>query len=563
MPDLYEGAMEYQKIGILRRNGQKQKATCPAVCCTASQVTCGGASSGGVLVLILLLLICSTGCMRVGPDYVRPEIAIEPQWLAARDAKVFSDEEIPLEWWKQFGDPLLETLVEKVRKDNLQLQVAGLRIYQARAQLASVVGGFYPNQQLQGSYQWTHPSDLASTAPQPGSGMHNHDILTSSAGLSASWEPDFWGKQARQTEAAAATLHATISEYHAAMASFTAEVASTYISYRTLQQEYAFAKANVEIQRENLRIATTRFNLGATSDRDVQQARAQLTSTEGSLPSLRSSLTKTGNALCTLLGLPPRDLEKLFGYGSIPRATGEVAVGIPSDLLRRRPDVRTAELQAMAACAQVGATKAELFPAFTIGGFVGFSASNVGAFTLGDMFGQGYTANGAPSVSLPFFNYGRITNSVRANDAAYQQALVLYRNTVISALADAENSLDAFLHSRMQVTSYEQSSRAAKKSLSLALIQYRDGATDFTTVLTAAATLADSQRTLAQAYGGVGKGLVSLYRALGGGWQQQTPMKPVPDAMLIQMRERTSWGRVLDDPEGFPPEEAGIHVPDF
>ena len=217
----------------------------------------------------------------------------------------------------------------------------------------------------------------------------------------------------------------------------------------------------------------------------------------------------------------------------------------------------------MAACAQVGATKADLFPAFTLGGFVGFSASNVGAISISDTFGRGYTANAGPSVTLPFFNYGRITNAVRARDAAYQGALASYRNTVLGALADAESSLDTFLQSRLRVGFYATSSRAAQESLKLALIQYRDGATDFTTVLTAAATLADSQNTLAQAQGSVALGLVGLYRALGGGWEQPGEFKPVPDAVLVEMRARTNWGNLLRDPKGFPPSESGPHLPDF
>lgn len=485
---------------------------------------------GAVLLLGLAVLLMSlhTACTRVGPNFALPEVKANEQWLtvlehegvfAERDAAVMSMEPVPLAWWAGFNDPTLDRLVRLVRERNISLRVAAYRIAEARAQLAVSIGNFYPYQELTADYTWTDPSKVSEYAPQPSTGESYPNYQTTSLGLSASWEPDFWGKYSRLTEAASATMQASMADFNVAMASITAEVATVYIQYRTLQEEKDILKRNIHIQEENLRIATARYTLGATSELDVEQAKAQLSNTKAQLPAILTSITKASNALCTLLALPPSNMRVVLGYGDIPQFRGDVAVGIPADLVRRRPDVRKAEFQAMAACAQVGATKAELYPSFSLSGFVGFSASNVGAFSTSDIFGQGFTAYGGPSFTWPIFNYGRIVNAVKAKDFAYEASLLSYRDTVLTAMADAENAMEAFLQSRAQVLAYEESSRAAESSLKLALVQYRDGATDFTTVLTAAATLASSQDNLAQAQGQVGQGLVSLYRALGGGWE--------------------------------------------
>lgn len=481
-----------------------------------------------ILACLVTMTSLQVACVRVGPDFSLPEVAVNEDWLtvlehdgvlAQRDAEVVSMEPMPLAWWSIFHDPILERLVRLVRERNISLHVAAYRIAEARAQLAVSIGNFYPYQTLKGDYTWTDPSKVSEYAPQPSTGESYPNYQTTSLGLSASWEPDFWGKYGRLTEAAAATLQASMADFNAAMASVTAEVANVYIQYRTLQEEKDILKRNINIQKENLRIATTRYELGATSELDVEQAKAQLSNTQAQLPAILTSIAKTSNALCTLLAMPPSNMRMVLGHGGIPRFYGSVAVGIPADLLRRRPDVRKAEFQAMAACAQIGATKAELYPSFSLSGFVGFSASNVGAFSTSDIFGQGFTAYGGPSFTWPIFNYGRVVNAVKAKDFAHQAALLTYRNTVLAAMADVENAMEVFLQARAQVLSYEESSRAAEASLKLALAQYRDGASDFTTVLTAAATLASTQQNLAEVQGNVGQGLVALYRALGGGWE--------------------------------------------
>lgn len=473
---------------------------------------------------LALIVMSHSACTRLGPDFALPEIEINTDWLAEdelfteRDAAVLALEAVPAKWWTTFEDPALERLVELVRERNITLKMALLCIVEARAQLSSTIGNFFPYQELKGDYTWTDPSKVSEYAPQPDTGLSYPNYQTTSLGLSASWEPDFWGKYSRLTEAAVATMQSTMADYNAALASLTAEVATIYIQYRTYEQEYRIIERNIAIQRENLRVATARYKLGATSERDVQQATAQLSDTEGALPSVRHAIRKASNALCTLLAIPPHDMRLILGLGSIPQTRQAVAVGIPADLLRRRPDVRNAEFQAMAACAEVGATKAELYPSFSLSGFVGFSASNVGAFSTSDIFGQGFTAYGGPSFTWPIFNYGRITSLVRAKNAAYERLLLNYRNTVLAALADTETAMDNYVQARKRVASYTVSSDAAASSLHLALLQYRDGATDFTTVLTAAASLAEAQRTLVQVQGSVSQGLVQVYRELGGGW---------------------------------------------
>lgn len=515
---------------------------------------------------LVVLILALSGCMKVGPDFSPIEAPVSGQWLEADQGQVKTGQEVAPQWWKTLGDPVLDRLVDLAARQNLSLQAAGLRVYQARAALGVAVGSLYPQTQTaSGSLTYQHPSDRGPTAPQPGSTQPNPEFWTSSLAAGASWELDFWGKYGRGVEAADATLRSGVADYDNALTSLTANVAQTYVLIRTLEDRLRIARQSVIDQQEGLRIATARFDLGSTNERDVQQATSLLSGTEATIPVLRDSLAQAKHSLCLLLGMAPSDLGGLLGSDSaIPEAPAQVAVGIPADLLRRRPDVRKAENDAAAQCARIGVAKADLYPSFSLTGTVGFQTSNVGLFELSD-FGYGFMAQAGPGISWSLFNYGRITNNVRAQDALFQTALVNYRNTVLGALGEVENAQSNFLRTREQAKSLAASVAAARRSVELSLIQYREGATDFTTVLTAEQDLLTKQDSLANSRGNIVQGLVALYRALGGGWEIRQGKDFVPGSVRQEMARRTDWGGLLDEsPEktANPPADA-IRTPDW
>jgi NodT family efflux transporter outer membrane factor (OMF) lipoprotein len=377
----------------------------------------------------------------------------------------------------------------------------------------------------------------------------------SALALTASWEIDFWGKLRRGVEAADAGLVAAVADYDNALVALTGDVGSAYILIRTLENRLNIARRNVEIQQESLQIATARFKGGTTSQRDVEQANTVLSSTQASIPTLESQLRQTKNALCVLLGLPPQHLAELLGSpGNIPAPPPQVAVGIPADLLRRRPDIQSAEFRAAAQCAQIGVAKAELYPAFSLSGDFGFQAANILNFGLDDMFQwRSRTGSFGPAFRWKILNYGQITNLVRVQDARFQELLIAYQNTVLRAQQEVEDALIGFLKSQERAHFLAQSTAAAQRSVDLAILQYREGITDFTTVLTAEQELLTQQDNLANTLGDISRNLVGVYRALGGGWQMREGNDFVPDSVKQAMAARTNWGKLLTPAAHTPP----------
>jgi len=513
----------------------------------------------------LALALSAAGCALVGPDYVRPPAAVSPNWLEAEDQRVQSGAADYRAWWKVFNDPTLDRLIDTAYRENLPLRVAGVRVLEARAQLGIAIGELYPQtQQATGSLQKYELSHRASQAAF----SRIFDYTQSQIGLTASWELDFWGKFRRAIESADAALLGAVADYDNTLVSLTADVANSYILIRTLEQRLDIARKNVEVQTESFRIAEARFEGGTTSKRDVEQAKTVLASTQATIPSLETQLRQAKNALSVLLGMPPAHLGDLLrGAKGIPAPPPQVAVGIPADLLRRRPDVRSAELQAATQSAKIGVAKAALYPAFSLTGSFGFLSSDVGSFSLGDMFlWRSHTTTIGPTVQWNIFNYGQITNQVRAQDARFQELLISYQNAVLTAQREVEDNLVAFLRTQERARLLGESTAAALRSLDLASLQYRQGITDFTTVLTAQQALLSQQDDLANTLGDISRSLVGVYRALGGGWQIREEQDLVPPSIQQVMAKRTDWGSLLA-PSAFPlspaPEKSLIRPPQW
>jgi len=501
------------------------------------------------IVYVCIALLALLGCTKVGPDYAPPSLKISDNWMDSDKDLLRTETPQKAEWWKALGDPVLDDLVQMAYHQNLPLQTVGVRVFSARAELGIAVGLLFPqSQQGFGSVQYNRGSERSPTAPQPGvPNSVGFGFWQAQLGVSASWEMDFWGKLRRAVEAADARLLSTIAAYDNAMVSLSSDLASTYVLIRTLEERVQIARDNLVIQEESLRIARARFEGGATSERDVQQALTQLNATKASIPQLESNLRQAKNALAILLAVPPMEVDPLLkGDSRIPSVPEKIAVGIPADLLRRRPDIRLAELQAVTQCSRIGIAKADLYPMFSLTGSFGLLASDAGEFGIGDLFSwKSRTGFIGPTFQWNILNYGQITNQVRIQDARFQELLFDYQNTVLNAQKEVEDGLSAFVKAQERVQSLALAAAAAKRSVDLSMIQYREGATDYTTVLTAQQALLLQQDNLVIGRGDVPQGLVSIYRALGGGWEMRTGQDFIHPDILETMKKRTNWGDLL------------------
>ncbi len=493
-------------------------------------------------VLSALSLLLS-GCM-LGPDFEPAPVKTPAQWQEVGDARLKAGPTQSREWWKTFRDPTLDRLINTAYQENLPLQVAGVRVLEARAQLGQAIGSLYPQtQQAQGSLTYSRTSSRSFQ----GSFSKIFEYSQAQLGLGASWELDFWGRFRRSIESADYSLLASVADYDNTLVSLLADVAQNYVAIRATERRLEIARRNAETQAQSLALAEIRFRGGTTSERDVEQARTQLASTQALIPTFESQHRQLANALCVLLGRPPGKLAELdAGVGGIPVAPPYVAVGIPAELLRRRPDVRQAELKAAAQSAQIGVAKAELYPAFSLTGQFGFLSANVGEYSLSDIADwRSRFGSIGPTLRWNFLNYGQITNNVRVQDARLQELLIEYQHTVLTAQREVENNLVAFLKSGDRAGLLAESTEAAQRSLNLAMVQYREGITDFTTVLTAQQQLLKQQDDLAVTLGEISGNLVGVYRALGGGWQIREIQDIVPPGVKAEMAKRTDWGDLL------------------
>ena len=522
-------------------------------------------SGGSGLVRALLaasMFLPIAGCA-VGPDFVAPAAPVADKYRNAggRQASV-ADREYR-EWWKGFHDPILNQLVLAAYNQNLTLLSAGTRVLQARAVLGIAVGLFYPQVQ-QGTGSILYNQSSAAT-PLAGPNATPSRFWTDSLAAQAAWELDFWGKFRRGVESADGAYLASIATYDDVLVSLLGDVAATYIGIRTTERLIAIANDNIKKQRQALSIADAKFKGGGTSERDVFQAQNVLAQTQAAIPQLTIQLEQLQNALSVLLGVPPQSFGLSFSKlrGRIPQPPRTVAVGIPADLLRRRPDVRAAELAALAQSAQIGVAEAQLYPAISITGTFGGTASTANGHNLGQLFSsKGITYAAGPAFQWNILNYGQITNNVRLQDAKLQQLLVDYQNTVLSAQQQVDNGLVSFLQSRTQAAFLQRSVQAANSAFTIALQQYDQGATDFTTVLTAEQNLFQAESNLAVAISNVSLGLTAVYRALGGGWQIREDSYFVDAATTAQMRARTDWGALLPPANAPQPPAPGLAGPE-
>jgi len=493
------------------------------------------------------VMIALGGCAAVGPNFEKPDAPQQPEWQEVGEKGLNSETVDYRDWWRIFGDPELDRLIQLAYDRNPTLQVAGLRVIEARAQLGIAVGNLYPQQQQAfGSYAYQGISENAVPVNNLPPAVANGVDTTFSnwaLGAGASWELDFWGKFRRNIESANANFVSTLADYDNAIVLLTGDVASAYALMRTFEARLEIARHNVEIQKRSLNITEVRFRNGATTELDVRQAESLLYETEALIPQLETGLAQSRNALATLLGMPPGEVGTILTGkpGVIPKPPATVAVGVPADLLRRRPDIRGAELQAATQSALIGVAKADLYPSLGLVGNIGFQASDAA-----DLFKGGSLVGViSPGFKWNILNYGRITNNVRVQDARFQQLVSNYQNTVLQAYQEVENAMVGFLNSQEEAETLSKSVKASERSVELALIQYRDGVADYTRVLNTQTFLVRVQDQMTATRGNVATNLIAMYTALGGGWQVREGKPVVPESIMKTMSERTDWGKLL------------------
>ena len=377
--------------------------------------------------LLVALLLLLGGCTMLGPDFQTPQAQVPETW-SEQDNELFkkSSKDESIAWWAQFNDPVLDKLVQTAYAQNLSLRSAGLRIMEARAQLGFVKGQFFPQvQEMNGDL-----ITIGTTGPSD-----NRYYNAASAGFDAGWEMDFWGKFRRGIESADANLLASMADYDDVLVTLTAEVARTYVNICTLEERIRLAEKNSKLQQDGLQLVMHQFDAGTVTELDVLQAKTLLASTQATIPNIQAILFTYKHALAVLLAIFPDDIDDLLDKtDKIPTIESDIAVDIPAELLRRRPDIRRAEMQAAAQSAQIGIARAELFPSFTLFGSLGWSATDIGDNSLGDIFdSNAFSYSFGPAFKWNLFNYGRLKNQVRIQDARLEQLITAYQDTVQGA----------------------------------------------------------------------------------------------------------------------------------
>lgn len=481
----------------------------------------------------LLTLICATGCtgvreyvhngLKVGPNYKRPAVPVADEWIDSQNPRVSSVPGDYRAWWTVFNDPVLNGLVQTAYQQNITLREAGFRVAEAQAQRGIVVGNLFPQtQEVIADYTRTQRSKETALFPSipPGSPFANLAAPQFSnwrVGGNLVWELDFWGRYRRAIEAADARLEGSVEEFDDALVILIGEVARTYVELRTVEQRLQVARNNANLQTESARVAQARFDArAADSELDTPQAKANLGSTLAAVEALEIQRRQTQNRLAVLMGMPPHDLTYLLdGPAAIPTAPETVAVGVPAELVWRRPDVRRAERLVAAQSAEIGIATSELYPHISINGMMAWEAENFSDVFKSSAFGGTI----GPSLRWNVLNYGRLLNNIRVQDARFQQLVANYQQTVLQANEEAENAIVAYLHFTDQIKVLEESARQAREAERVAQVKYREGEIDFNRLFTVQQLLLNQQERLADARGNAAQSLVDLYRALGGGWE--------------------------------------------
>jgi len=491
-----------------------------------------------------LILLCSTfllnACTTLGPDYQEPELDWLEGWTPPLSIQA-NTQEVQVEadlrfWWKLFDDPALNQLIALARKENLLLRIAGLRILESQALLGIAGSNLYPQvQELGGAISYVN------TRRQGGaSSDRNEDLFSYETGFSLGWELDFWGRFKRGIESADAAFFASVANQQDVQVLISAQVADVYYAYRTTKLRIAIANENAAIQKRSYEITEQIFKSGQGSELDLQQAKTQYLATLATVPQLEITLRKTRNALSALLGRPPGEMPELNGgMQRLPSIESTAIQDIPARLLLRRPDMRAAAWQVAAQSAQIGIAEADFYPAISLLGSIGLSGN-----TQSNSPDIGTLVTG-PALRWNIFDHGRIKNNVRLQDVRLQQLIEQYQETALQASREIDDATIGVVKTWEQQLILDESVNSSKRALQIANTRYHEGYSDFQRVLDAQrANFSQAERQLINQGNNISS-IISLYKALGGGWLAAPIEQLVPEDVRSTMQSRTDWGDLL------------------
>ena len=497
--------------------------------------------------LLLRLILASaviglTACTTLGPDYKEPDVTWLQEWQPPgykTAADQVSGNQIDLRfWWQLFNDPALNQLIDIARRENLQLQIAGLRILESQALLGIAGSSLYPQvQQASGAIGYANskghngatPTDRESTAVYQG-------------GFNLGWELDFWGRFQRSIESADAAFFASVANQQDFQVLLAAQVSDLYFAYRTTEMRIEIAHNNAAIQKRSFEITEQLFKSGQESELDFQQAKTQYLATLSTIPDLQVTLTRTRNSINLLLGRPPGEIPELADAQDykLPAIDIDIVAEFPAALLLRRPDIRSAAWQVAAQSAQIGIAESDYYPAISLVGSIQLSGSTLSGNPYTDSLGIG------PTLRWNLFDYGRIENNVRLQDVRLQQLIEKYQDTVLQAAQEVDNAGYSMIKSVEQEKLIAASNQAANRALDIANNRYKEGYADFQRVLDAQQALfTQEERLLLSQSAGISS-LISLYKGLGGGWTKMSVDEMIPEDVRNTMKARTDWDDLLD-----------------
>lgn len=488
-------------------------------------------SAAGFAILVMMqLALC--GCttpleyirngFKVGPNYQKPPAPVAPDWIEVNDPRLHRGPDELSEWWKVFHDPVLDNLICTAYHQNLTLREAGFRVLEARAQLGISIGTLFPQlQNMTGSYQ--REGESLETAGRSTTTTGKNATIGAKRwfqqwnyGFNLAWELDFWGRFRRAIESNNDLLDSSVEAYDDALVTLLGDVATAYVNIRTLEKRIMYAKKNAALQRVTYEVARDKKGIFATG-MDVDQALSIVRQTEAAIPELEITLRQTTNALCTLLGIPPEELRHRLGPGDIPTAPPDVVIGIPADLLRRRPDVREAERNAAAQCAQIGIAESDFYPHIAIVGDIDYQAER-----FKNLFkSAAFSGNISPGFTWDILNYGRFFFNVKFQDARFQELITAYQQTVLVANQEVEDGLASFLKAQERTRLQKEAADAGDSAVDAIKALWNGGAWngDYTRIAQLEQNQVSLDDTLAVAQGEIALGMIQVYTALGGGWQ--------------------------------------------
>ncbi len=462
---------------------------------------------------LMTIVFTLVGCTPVGPNYTSPQASVSTKWHSQLKRGLVSEQMSPqtlASWWTTFDDAKLSELIERAVAGNLDLKDAQSRVRQSRTSRGIAKAGLFPTLDFSGSDKWTRSGEDGGTGKTT-------QLYSSS--FDSGWEIDIFGGVRRSIEAAEADLQATQENLHDTLVTLTAEVALNYIEVRTYQYRLATVRENLETQSETYQLIVWRSQAGLSDELAVQQARYNLESTRSQIPSLNTGIEEAMNRIAVLLGEQPGKVnEELEKSKPIPVVPPQTAVGVPADMIRRRPDIRKAERELAAQTARIGVATAELYPKFTLAGSISAKAVSFNRLVNNLSSSGDLTLSGGPGISWAIFDAGAIRQNIKAQSELQEQALIKYESAVLGAIEDVENVLTAYADEQDKNYSLQKAVDAAQSAVELSKQEYQAGLIDFSNVLDAQRSLLSFQNELAQSDGTIASNFIRLYKALGGGW---------------------------------------------